>query len=87
VKVDRSLVKEILTDDVSLKIVRKIVELSNDLGLCVIAEGVEDQATASALHDMGCHVIQGYWLSPPMPKNEVEGWLIERDRLGTAHSA
>ena len=42
VKVDRSLIKEIRTDETSEKIVRKIIELSNDLGICVISEGVED---------------------------------------------
>lgn len=87
VKVDRSLVKDILTDQTSLKIVRKIVELSNDLGLCVIAEGVEDDQTAAALSDMGCNVIQGYWLSRPLPKDALLDWLAKHEQLRVARSA
>jgi len=87
VKVDRSLVQAILTDHTSEKIVRKIIELSNDLGLCVIAEGVEDGATADALADMGCKVMQGYWLSRPLPQDAVLDWLCEHDRTSYAHSA
>ncbi|MCF2870884.1 EAL domain-containing protein [Octadecabacter sp. G9-8] len=87
VKVDRSLVKDILTDPVSQKIVRKIIELSNDLGLCVIAEGVEDQDTAAELGNMGCNVIQGYWLSRPLPQDCVDDWLRQHIQSNAARSA
>lgn len=80
VKIDRGLIKNLLTDDVSRKIVRHIVELSNDLGLTVIAEGVEDQQTAAVLRDMECGIIQGYWLSRPLPVEDLYGWLAARDR-------
>ncbi|AGI69453.1 putative signaling protein with diguanylate cyclase activity [Octadecabacter antarcticus 307] len=73
VKIDRGLVTNLLGDATSRKIVRKIVELSNDLGLNVIAEGVEDLATAKALQAMGCSVIQGYWLSPPPAIRRPDG--------------
>jgi EAL domain-containing protein (putative c-di-GMP-specific phosphodiesterase class I) len=75
--VDRSLIKEILTDETSEKIVRKIIELSNDLGLCIISEGVEYQNTADALQNMGCKVIQGYWLSRPLPHEDLLKWLTD----------
>lgn len=81
VKIDRSLVRDLLTEETSQKIVRKIVELSNDLGLMVIAEGVEDSRTALALQEMGCNVIQGYWLSKPMPASALHSWLDVRARL------
>ena len=80
VKIDRGLVTNLLSDAISGKIVRKIVELSNDLGLNVIAEGVEDQATATALAGMGCGVIQGYWLSRPLPRDDLLDWLHDRQR-------
>ncbi len=80
VKIDRSLVTDLLSDGVSCKIARKIVELSNDLGLTVIAEGVEDLATANALQDMGCGVIQGYWLSKPLPREDLIPWLKEHQQ-------
>ncbi|MGJ8612090.1 MAG: putative bifunctional diguanylate cyclase/phosphodiesterase, partial [Octadecabacter sp.] len=83
VKIDRGLVTDLLTDDVSRKIVRKIVELSNDLGLTVIAEGVEDSETADALRLMGCGVIQGYWLSKPIPRDDLITWLGNRQEIIT----
>jgi len=84
VKIDRGLVTDLLTDDISRKIVRKIVELSNDLGLTVIAEGVEDSATAEALQNMGCESIQGFWLSQPIPQDDLVGWLRDRQEITTA---
>lgn len=78
VKIDRSLIRVLLEDETSRKIVRKIIELSNDLGLAVIAEGVDDVQVANALHAMGCSVIQGYWLSRPLPREAVEDWLDAR---------
>lgn len=77
VKIDRGLICVLLTDGPSRKIVRKIIELANDLGLTVIAEGVEDLQTADMLHTMGCGVIQGYWLSRPLPRDDLRRWLDE----------
>lgn len=87
VKIDRGMVTNILTDDVSYKIVRKIIELSNDLGLIVVAEGIEDQATSDALLDMGCDIIQGYWLGRPMPRHDLYDWLSARTQTPPARSA
>lgn len=78
VKIDRSLIKDILTDETSHKIVRKIIELSNDLGLDVISEGVEDAKTAEAVCAMGCDTIQGYWIAKPLPATRLCGWLTEQ---------
>ena len=78
VKIDRSLVRNLLTDETNAKIVRKTVELPNDLGLTVIAEGVEDLNTAHALEAMGCSIIQGYWLSKPMSAKALHDWLGAR---------
>ncbi|WP_234967431.1 EAL domain-containing protein [Octadecabacter temperatus] len=80
VKIDRGLVSNLLNDTTCQKIVRKIIELSNDLGLIVTAEGVEDALTATALQEMGCSVIQGYWLSKPMPSENLIGWIENQDR-------
>ena len=77
VKIDRSLVSRILTDDVSFKIVRKAIELCNDLSISVIAEGVEDEITARALQNMGCSLIQGYWISRPIPSETITTWLTQ----------
>ena len=84
VKIDRGLISVLLKDPVSRKIVRKIVDLSNDLGLTVIGEGVEDLHTANTLRAMGCGIIQGYWLSRPLPQDQLYDWLRERAEVTDA---
>lgn len=78
VKIDRGLITDFIHNETSKKIVRRIIDLSNDLGLTVIAEGVEDWRTANALHQMGCGIIQGYWLSRPLPANTLPDFLSNR---------
>ena len=45
------------------------------LGYSVIAEGVEDEATARLLKELGCDKLQGYWLGHPMPLADLKPWL------------
>src|SRR5207244_13464526 len=54
IKLDRSFVRDMRTDKNDYTIVRSTIELAHDLGLRVIAEGVEDQATLALLADLGC---------------------------------
>ena len=58
-------------------IVRSIVDLGENLGLEVVAEGVEDQATWELLREMGCTRVQGWHLSRPMPIDVASVWLAE----------
>lgn len=74
VKLDRTLVSQMLDDDISRRIVRSIIDLCLELGIKLIAEGVEDHDTAACLRDMGCEAMQGYWLSRPMPQEDVINW-------------
>jgi EAL domain-containing protein (putative c-di-GMP-specific phosphodiesterase class I) len=71
-KIDRSFVKDTPTDADDCAIVRTIIAMSNNLGLAVIAEGVESQEQVDFLTREGCHEIQGYWLSKPLPVDELE---------------
>jgi diguanylate cyclase len=77
IKIDRSFVGELATNPGSEAIVRATIELAGGLGLDVVAEGVEDDATWQALRRLGCSTAQGYLLSRPMPVSEVAGWLAE----------
>jgi diguanylate cyclase len=80
IKVDRSFVGELSNDAGNAAIVRATIELAGTLGLNVVAEGVEDEATWQGLKRLGCTTAQGYFLSRPMPAGEVPGWLSDWSR-------
>ncbi|MDP1051670.1 EAL domain-containing protein, partial [Klebsiella quasipneumoniae] len=71
-KIDRSFVRDVLSDPNDAAIARTIVALGTSLGLQVIAEGVETEAQRQFLEDQSCHVWQGYLLSPPVPVRSFE---------------
>ena len=72
VKIDRSFVKDILTDSNGTAIARAIVGLGQSLGLNVIAEGVETEAQRRFLAEHGCHTYQGYLFGRPVRVEEFE---------------
>jgi diguanylate cyclase (GGDEF)-like protein len=74
-KIDRSFVTPMLRDESSLIIVRSTINLGHDLGLKVIAEGVEDEATLQRLSGLGVDLAQGYHLSKPLPPAALTDWL------------
>jgi predicted signal transduction protein with EAL and GGDEF domain len=74
-KIDRSFVTQMLDDENDLIIVRSTVNLGHDLGLRVIAEGVEDQATLERLSALGCDLAQGFHVSRPMSAEAFDRWL------------
>ena len=57
---------------------RTIVDLGHNLGLRVVAEGVEDRITWDALRAMGCDIAQGYYLSRPIPAPQLTPWLQQQ---------
>jgi len=74
-KIDRSFVSPMLRNESDLIIVRSTINLGHDLGLRIIAEGVEDRATLQRLALLGCDLAQGYHLSRPMPSDDFGRWL------------
>jgi EAL domain-containing protein (putative c-di-GMP-specific phosphodiesterase class I) len=76
-KVDRSFVSTMLSDSGSLKIVRTITRLAKELGLKVVAEGVERREEWTVISDLGCELAQGYYFSKPRPLNDVEQLVLE----------
>ncbi|HEY3729441.1 MAG TPA: EAL domain-containing protein [Solirubrobacteraceae bacterium] len=74
-KIDRSFVSPMLHDESDLIIVRSTINLGHDLGLRIIAEGVEDGATLERLALLGCDLAQGFHLSRPMPPDAFNVWL------------
>jgi EAL domain-containing protein (putative c-di-GMP-specific phosphodiesterase class I) len=74
-KLDRSLTADVDNDRRAVAIVRHPVALAHELGLSLVAEGVEDATTAGLLADLGCDVAQGYAVARPMPVTEFLSWL------------
>jgi diguanylate cyclase (GGDEF)-like protein len=77
-KIDQTFVFGLAGQRVNDAIVRLIVDLSQALGLQVVAEGVEDEATWDRLRAMGCEAGQGYFLARPMPAESMMLWLAAR---------
>ena len=80
VKVDRSFVMNMATDNDDAVIVRSTVDLARNLGLRVVAEGVEDAASWDHLRGLGCDAVQGYYLAKPMPAPQFAHWLDNYER-------
>jgi diguanylate cyclase (GGDEF)-like protein len=74
-KIDRSFVSDMRESESSAVIVRSMVQLAHNLGLRVVAEGVEDGETMRALGDLGCDMAQGYFVSRPLAAGRVVPWL------------
>jgi EAL domain-containing protein (putative c-di-GMP-specific phosphodiesterase class I) len=75
--VDRSFTADIATDDRALGIIRHIIHLGRELGLRVVAEGVEDERTLRILRSIDCEVVQGFHLARPMPEEQLRCWVAK----------
>jgi diguanylate cyclase (GGDEF)-like protein len=70
-KIDRSFVQDMSTDRSNRALVTSTVELGHNLGLTVVAEGIEDAPTLAALSEIGCDLAQGYHLARPMSADAI----------------
>lgn len=77
-KIDRSFVDELAASKIARLIIRATIELGHALGLQIIAEGVETAGQARDLAALGVDVYQGYFLSPPLPEDELFVWLQDK---------
>ncbi len=74
-KIDKSFIDDLLYDKRLQKMVKSIIDISHDLGLTVVTEGVEVEAQLELLGRYGCDCIQGYLLGRPEPEAVAMGWL------------
>jgi diguanylate cyclase (GGDEF)-like protein len=79
IKIDRSFVSHMLERVDDFTIVRATVELGRNLGLRVVAEGVQDRDTFDRLGDFGCDEAQGFYISKPLEPDEFWSWLSGRE--------
>lgn len=76
-KIDKSFLDEFMESDRGRKIIEHTISMSQDIGLDIIAEGVETQAQANFLSSCGCDSAQGFFYSKPIPAEEFDKRLIE----------
>ena len=75
VKIDKSFVAPLLSDDTAKAIVRAVVNLAHSLSLSVIAEGVDSRPVMEQLTALGCDALQGFYVASPMSPDRLEQWI------------
>ena len=75
VKIDKSFVEPLLSDETAKAIVRAVVDLAHSLSLSVIAEGVDSGAVMEQLTALGCDALQGFYVASPMSPDRLELWI------------
>ncbi|HVA59642.1 MAG TPA: EAL domain-containing protein [Mycobacteriales bacterium] len=83
-KLDRSFISPISGDRRAAALVHSAVELAHSLGLRMVAEGVEDDATLQRLAAYGCDSAQGFFLCRPVPADRLDDWLESRPQMSEA---
>lgn len=81
-KIDQSFITDMTPGSTDAAIVRSCIELARNLGMTVVAEGVETASVWNQLTELGCDLAQGYYLSKAMPADEISAWLTERALRG-----
>ena len=74
IKIDRSFVMTMADDPSNALIVRSVIDLGHNLGMTLVAEGVETKKTLNALAGLGCDIAQGYHLSRPITADAFDTW-------------
>jgi EAL domain-containing protein (putative c-di-GMP-specific phosphodiesterase class I) len=74
IKIDKSFVMQMTEGSDDAVIVRSTIELGHNMGLSVIAEGVENDASLQLLRQYRCDMVQGYLFSPPVEAGELLAW-------------
>jgi diguanylate cyclase (GGDEF)-like protein len=77
-KVDRLFVTDVTVNREDAMITRSCIDLGHNLGLRVVAEGVETEECWDFLRNLGCDLVQGFFISGPMPPERLSRWLHER---------
>ncbi|MGI2110103.1 EAL domain-containing protein [Shewanella frigidimarina] len=80
-KIDKSFVQKLLENEADQIIVQSTLQLAHNLGLKVVAEGIEDKATLEWLTKLNCEMGQGFYLSRPLPEQQFNDWLGQSDYL------
>lgn len=80
-KIDLCFISDLTSNKYNEAITKSIIELSHNLGLKVIAEGVEDEETLDKLLELGCDIAQGYYFSKPLSGKKIFEWISDHNKL------
>ena len=83
-KIDKSFVRDVVTDPNDAAIARTVVTLGLSLDLKVVAEGVENEGQRKFLLDQGCELFQGYLYSPALPVSAFNAYLLKQNSASRA---
>ncbi len=78
-KIDQSFISRMASDDEISTIVRSTIDLGHNLGLTVVAEGVEDLSVWNMLRTLGCDDAQGFFMSRPLSADALAAWMRAND--------
>jgi EAL domain-containing protein (putative c-di-GMP-specific phosphodiesterase class I) len=84
IKIDKSFILTFTGDKRNRAIVQATIELAHNMNLKVVAEGVEDEQTLRQISKLGCEEAQGYFISRPVPPDELIDWLATREEVSYA---
>ena len=82
-KIDREFIKNMIENKEDVAIVRSTIELGHNLGLKVVAEGIEREEEMQMLKDFGCDQAQGYLISKALTASDMEAWISANRTLPT----
>ncbi|MCA1804966.1 MAG: EAL domain-containing protein [Xanthomonadaceae bacterium] len=85
-KIDRSFVQDMERDESDAILIQSIIDLAHNMGLRVVAEGVESAGALEMLEQLGCDMAQGFHISRPLPAREFEAWLAHSPWRGDAQA-
>ncbi|MCB1868363.1 MAG: EAL domain-containing protein, partial [Gammaproteobacteria bacterium] len=74
-KIDRSFINDITIDSADRELVSATITMARNLGLHVVAEGVETEEQLAILKELGCEMVQGYLFSKPVPADDIPGLI------------
>ncbi len=80
IKIDRSFITEVATNDSDLTIVKSMIKLSHGLGKRVLAEGVENKDQLNVLRNLGCDAVQGFFIDKPLPEEKLIKYLSRKSQ-------
>jgi EAL domain-containing protein (putative c-di-GMP-specific phosphodiesterase class I) len=87
IKIDKSFVRDMQQDNDDATIVQSTIDLAHNLGLSVVAEGVENREIMRLLTELGCDIAQGYHVARPMSVSDTLRWLRESPWRLVSHTA